>query len=384
MVENPFKYGGVVRGPFFADRREELAELAREMSNLNKVFLISPRRFGKTSLLANLLDQLQEEGFGTAYIDLNGHTDLRSFAVGFTQATSIALETSTDKLVKMFASMKRLRPRLQAGPDGEISAGLEMATADKEAIPALIEGMRHAEELAGRKKKKLIVVIDEFSDLEKYDGRTVEKAFRSEVQQHAHIGYIFSGSEESVMLSMAKDRNRAFYRLGRIMELGPINRKDYLDFIFRWFKQGSYHVEKQDLESIIEQGRDVPYNVQRLCHVLWDKAQADMRVTPSRIQTLPTIIAEQDSPHFELLWRTATPQQKDLLLALSKEPDAKPFSKDFQLTHGIGPSSSIKASLDSIVKKGILYKNKGGTYQFSDVFMQHWILSVLQKGLSPS
>jgi hypothetical protein len=41
-------------------------------------------------------------------------------------------------------------------------------------------------------------------------------------------------------------------------------------------------------------------------------------------------------------------------MALSKEPDAKPFSKGFQLTHGIGPSSSIKASLESLVKKGIL------------------------------
>lgn len=55
--------------------------------------------------------------------------------------------------------------------------------------------------------------------------------------------------------------------------------------------------------------------------------------------------------------------------------------RDFQLTHGIGPSSSIKASLDSIVKKGILYKTKEGTYLFADVFMQHWILSILQKGL---
>jgi len=380
MIENPFKYGGVVRGRFFADRREELAELSREMFNLNKVFLISPRRFGKTSLLSNLLDELQEKGFGTAYIDLNAYTDLRAFAVGFTQSTSTALETSTDKLVKMFAGMKRLRPRVQAGPGGEISAGLEIPPAEKEAVPALIEGMRNAEELARRKKKKLIVVIDEFSDLEKYDGRSVEKAFRSEVQQQDQIGYVFSGSEESVMISMAKDRNRAFYRLGRIMELGPINRKEYLDFIYRWFQKGSYQVERRDLEPIIVQGRDVPYNIQRLCHVLWDRAQADRRVTPERIQTLPTIVAEQDSPHFELLWRTATPQQKALLSALSKEPEAKPFSRDFQLSHGIGPSSSIKASLDSIVKKGILYKSKEGTYVFSDIFMQHWILSVLQKG----
>lgn len=63
-------------------------------------------------------------------------------------------------------------------------------------------------------------------------------------------------------------------------------------------------------------------------------------------------------------------------MALSKETDAKPFSRDFQLFYSIGPSSSIKASLDSLVKKGILYKTRGGSYEFSDVFMKHWILSL--------
>ena len=70
-MENPFKYGGVVRGAYFADRQTELAELAREMENLNRVFLVSPRRYGKTCLLANLLDRLEGQGVGTAYLDLN-------------------------------------------------------------------------------------------------------------------------------------------------------------------------------------------------------------------------------------------------------------------------------------------------------------------------
>ena len=47
-MENPFKYGGVVRGPYFTDRKSETDELKRAMENLNRVFLVSPRRFGKT------------------------------------------------------------------------------------------------------------------------------------------------------------------------------------------------------------------------------------------------------------------------------------------------------------------------------------------------
>jgi hypothetical protein len=78
-----------------------------------------------------------------------------------------------------------------------------------------------------------------------------------------------------------------------------------------------------------------------------------------------------------VLWLGTSQGQKILLKSLAKEPDAKPFSKEFQIKYGIGPSSSIKASFDSLVKKGILYRSLKGDYQFSDFFMMHWINSLM-------
>ncbi|MGD2127001.1 MAG: hypothetical protein PVG99_13030, partial [Desulfobacteraceae bacterium] len=372
-MENPFKYGGIVRGEYFADRTEELAELFREMNNLNRVFLLSPRRFGKTCLLFNLMGQLRDSGFATAYLDLNAYPDLSSFAAAFTQTTSQSLESNTEKLMKIFAGLKRLRPKVSIGSDGSLTAGVEMGIEKREALPALLEGMHHADALARQKGDKLVVAIDEFSDLPKYDGQSLEKAMRSEIQQHAHIGYIFSGSEQSIMLAMSRDRKRAFYKLGRLMELGAINRNSYGDFIHNWLSKGGYKVNRKDLEKIFELGIDVPYNIQRMCHVAWELARESHEITLALIAELPFVIAQQDSPHFELLWQSASQQQRTLLLALSQEPRAKPFSKEFQLKHAVGPSSSIKASLDSLSKKGILFRTPEGTYQFSDTFMQYWI-----------
>jgi len=372
-MENPFKYGAIVRGPYFADRTEELAELVGEMNNLTRVFLISPRRFGKTCLLFNLMDKLRDLGFATAYLDLNAYPDVRSLAAALTHLTSKALESNTDKLTKIFSRLQWLRPKISVGHDGSLTATVDVAAEVKDALPALLEGMQHAERLARKRRKKLVVVIDEFSDLPKYDGQTLEKALRAELQQHDHIGYILSGSEQSVMLSMIRDSKRAFYKLGRIMALGPIDRRVYADFIYNWLQKGAYEVERQELEKIFELGRDVPHNIQRLCHTMWELARETREITPSLIEELPVVIAQQDSPHFELLWQAASQQQKTLLIALSKEPDAKPFSGEFQLTYGIGPSSSIKASLDSLTRKGILFKDLGGSYQFSDTFMPYWI-----------
>jgi predicted transcriptional regulator of viral defense system len=74
-----------------------------------------------------------------------------------------------------------------------------------------------------------------------------------------------------------------------------------------------------------------------------------------------------------MLWRTATQSQKALLIALAADPEALPFSKAFQMRHGIGPSSSIKASLVSLEKKGIIYRTMAGKYRFVDRFMPYWI-----------
>ena len=228
-MENPFKYGVIVRGPYFADRTEELAELVGEMNNRTRVFLISPRRFGKTCLLFNLMDKLRDLGFATAYLDLNAYPDVRSLAVALTHLTSKALESNTDKLTKIFSRLQRLRPKVSVGHDGSLTATVDVAAEVKDALPALLEGMQHAERLARKRGKKLVVVIDEFSDLPKYDGQTLEKALRAELQKHDHIGYILSGSEQSVMLSMIRDSKRAFYKLGRIMALGAIDRRVYTE-----------------------------------------------------------------------------------------------------------------------------------------------------------
>jgi len=372
-MENPFKYGGIVRGPYFADRKRELAELVGEMKNVGRVFLTSPRRFGKTCLLFNLMDRLQGLGLATAYLDLNAYPDVRILASALTHLTSKALESNVDKLLKVFSRLQRLRPKVTVAHDGSLTGTVEVAAEYKEVLPALLEGMQNAENLARKKDTKLVIVIDEFSDLPKYNGQTLEKAMRSEIQKHHHIGYIFSGSEQSVMLAMIRDKKRAFYKLGKIMDLGPIERGAYLGFIHRWFKKGAYRVKRHDLEKILELGIDVPHNIQRMCHIAWELARETHEITPLLIEKLPLVVAEQDSPHFQLQWQTASQQQKALLIALSKSPDAKPFSREFQLTHGIGPSSSIKASLDSLTRKGILYRTPEGSYQFFDIFMRHWI-----------
>lgn len=377
-MKNPFQYGGIVSGPYFADRSDEIKELRREMENNSRVFLISPRRFGKSCLLHQLNRTLANAGMACAYIDLNAFPDLRAFAGALTVAITRSLESDTDRLLKIFSGFRRLRPKLSLDGDGNVSAGLELAAGEKDALAALVEGLAHAQHLAVCKEKRLVVILDEFSDIAKYNGLTVEKAMRSELQKQDHIGYIFSGSEQSVMLAMVQDSSRAFYKMGRIMKLGPIRRQAYKRFVLDWLAKGGYQIADGSILRIFDLGEEVPYNIQRLCHALWETARDTKTVDAALIENLPQIIARQDSPHYEMLWQTATSAQRALLIALAGDPEVLPFSRDFQMRHGIGPSSSIKASLDSLIKKGILYRTLEKRFRFVDRFMPFWIKTLVE------
>ena len=54
-MDNPFVYGEVVPAAAFADRVSELDRLVGDLSAGQKVFLISPRRYGKSSLIRQAL-----------------------------------------------------------------------------------------------------------------------------------------------------------------------------------------------------------------------------------------------------------------------------------------------------------------------------------------
>jgi hypothetical protein len=373
-LENPFRYGGIVLGPYFADRQNEMDELKKEIKNLNRVFLVSPRRFGKTCLLFNVIESLKDDKWPVAYLDLNAYPDIKSLSGGYALQTCKALETNRDKLIKVLSGLKYFKPQFSVESDGsKISVSLISTIQEKDALTALLESMQFAESLAKRRRKKLVVIVDEFSELTKYNGNTLEKALRSEIQKHQQIAYIFSGSEQSVMLAMLKDRKRAFYKLGRIMELGPIDRKSYKHFIMQWLRKGGIKASPSNLQRLFELGGDIPYNIQRLCNNMWDLAQKDNSVTSAIIEKLPVVIAQQDSPHYELFWQTASLLQRKILIALSSEPNLKPLSKEFALSYQISPPSSIKASLVSLIKKGIIYQTLEGSYQFTDTFMPYWI-----------
>ena len=59
MQEPPFRFGQVVSDKYFVGRAAEIASLTVDLRTATNVVLISPRRFGKTSLVLRVLRELE-------------------------------------------------------------------------------------------------------------------------------------------------------------------------------------------------------------------------------------------------------------------------------------------------------------------------------------
>ena len=372
-MRNPFIYGGLVFGDHFADRENELAELTTEMGNGGKVFLVSSRRVGKTCLLRNLQVNLNKMGFLTAYVDLYRAPTLRHFTELYARAVVEVVEGKLEKMVKAIPRiLPGLRPILAPNPDGTLSFSVEYIAKEKEVFQILAEVLEYPERASIKKKKQFVVIIDEFSDIVKYNGTEVEKAIRAVVQSHQRVGYIFSGSKRSVIRDMVKNKGRAFYRMGRIMELTPIPRKMFAPFIETWFiKKGGYNLSEGVIDLILKNGRDISYNIQRIAHTIWEETSDTKIVEKASVGKAIETIVSQESMSFEALWDGLSQKQRELIVALARDNPESVYSKDFTERWRLG-ASSIQATLKALESRGIVEKEKQGDYRFDDEFFRIW------------
>src|SRR5688500_15397528 len=85
-MDNPFVYGEVVPAPAFANRVSELARLVGDLEASQKVFLISPRRYGKSSLIARALATVARRGVVTVEVTVASFSSYVAFLEGYSRA----------------------------------------------------------------------------------------------------------------------------------------------------------------------------------------------------------------------------------------------------------------------------------------------------------
>jgi len=363
-MENPFEYQRIVVGKTFVDREEELKILTKALLSGENMLLYSPRRLGKSSLLQEVLLHIAKQRI-TIYVDL--WECLTEAEIAEKLATGI-INAAFTKMEKAAATLKEVitsaRPLLTLEPDGSIGLKLEYSEKDK----TLKETLFLIETIAEKRKKKIIIVIDECQVIAEFEGNRIEKLFRTVIQQQRLVTYVFSGSKQHVLKAMVNQKTRPFYRQLRPITLGTIPRDAFTPFI----KKGFSHIAPIDdaaIKEIYHFTSGNPQRTQQVCHFLYAQAQEDKKSTAEQVKNVVMELCLTLNKEFEdELESIKNKRQRAILKALALDSTDKPLSADFIKKHTLGPSSSVQTALKMLIEKGILDES----YHFIDPLFETW------------
>jgi AAA+ ATPase superfamily predicted ATPase len=365
-MENPFEYQRIVVGKTFVDREEEIKILTKGLLSRENMLLYSPRRLGKSSLLQEVLLRIEDQCI-VIYVDL--WECLTEVEIAEKLATSI-INAAFTKMEKAATTLKEVitstRPLMTLEPDGSIGLKLEYIEKDK----TLKETLYLIEKIAEKRKKKIIIVIDECQVIAEFEGHRIEKLFRTVIQQQRLVTYVFSGSKQHVLKAMVNQKTRPFYRQLRPMTLGPISLDAFTPFI----KKGFSKIVRIDDKTIKEIYRFIggnPQRTQQVCHFLFVRAQEGKKPTPEQVRKVITDLCLTLDKEFEdELDSIKNKRQRRILKALALDSTEKPLSADFIKKHSLGPSSSVQTALKMLIEKGVLDER----YHFIDPLFETWFM----------
>ncbi len=376
-LPNPFQYGRELASAELVDRINELETLMTTVRNRDKLFLIGPRRFGKTSLLSAVADQANPKQVAIVRINAEAFESLALFAQELTSSAARALRTPFEQANEWAQTrLSRLRPKVTMGAEGlSVEFGLGD---DQDSVQTIVEALNALERLAASNQKSLVIVIDEVQELILPTGLAAEKQIRSAVQRHRHTGYIFAGSATRLLHEMTSEPNRPFYRLGARLFLGPIPRADFAEFIAHAFQASKMEIAAEAILRIFDHARDVPYNIQRLAHETWEMARSGAiqpPLVPDDIDRALMRIVGQEAPAHSALWRSLTTAQKKALKAVIEQGGRNLQSHAVSRHHGIA-RSSMQRALQALEVRQLIRQDldeSEARYLLVDPFLAAWL-----------
>ena len=376
-MDNPFIYGEVVPVGSFADREQELDRLIRDLVARQKVFLISPRRYGKSSLIRQALAALTRRGALTVELTVSSYSSYVSFLEGYARALA-SVETRWERArTWLTEAITSTRPEMRFEPE---ERGLARLTVAFPSVTSARDINRLANEvfalpgrLAAERKRTVILALDEFQAIDGFNGGSVEHALRAAAQLQRQVGYVFAGSEPSLMEKMIGPK-RPFYKAGPVMRLDRIPADTFAAFIEARFNKTGIRAEPGLGAAVVDLAGNLPYDVQRLAHEAWDdvRAVAGRKIGLDHLHaTLGRLLAEQ-ATMFEAVWQRLTLSQRAVLRAVVLQHGRELLSADVRSRYRLGGPSSIQASLVALMKQDLLMK-EGTRYVVVDSLLREWI-----------
>lgn len=370
-METPFIFGKIATEKNFTDREVETSNLIQSFTSLINTIIISPRRWGKSSLVnkASKLAMEQDSKLRICHIDLFNVRSEEHFYSLLAQKVIAATSSKWEDAIenaKCFLSHLVTKISIGTDPTNEISIDFDWEM-EKHNIDEVLD---LAEKIAQKKGLKIVICVDEFQNISEFtDPEYFQKKLRSHWQHHQRVAYCLYGSKRHMMMDVFTDSSKPFYKFGNLMFLNKIETPHLVEFFNNRFADTGKAINEDASKLIAELVDNHPYYAQQLAQQSWLRTK-DV-CTVEIVQEAHAALVEQLSLLFVTITETLTTQQLNYLKALIAGEKAI-SSTEVMHRYKISSTTSISRSKASLVKNDII-DNKAGEISFQDPIYAYWL-----------
>lgn len=374
MAINPFRFGALALDEAFTDRKAELAELTADARNGQDVVVLAPRRYGKTSLIWRVAQQLVAKRVLVAQVDLMTTPSRAALAA------KLAKTIHDDLATPLFRAKERLRvfsglrvaPTVTVDPeDGSLSFAFSASLRAEDLDETLERLLELPGRLAAERSRQVVLVLDEFQEIADIDPG-LPKLMRAVFQQQPEVSHIYLGSRRHMIRRLFSDANEPFWRSAKQIELDVIAPAHFRTHIAARFAETGRRIADDGLDAVLGITGGHPYGTQELCYFTWQETPARGVATPARVAAALDGVLRSEHAHFTLAWSRASGKQRAVLQALAREP-GHVLGAEYRARHGLPAPSTVQKALDALERDELVVRRRGHV-SISEPFLAEWIL----------
>lgn len=355
----------LAKAPRFCNRVQERELLINSINLGRHTVLVSPRRYGKSSLVHQVVEDMQ---IPCASIDLflanDGKAITKRILSGISSAISQIIPLSQKALTLAQSFFSHFKVVMEVG-----GFGLQMSheTDGFDPVEQIFDSLKSLAKLAESQKKKVLLFFDEFQDISNAENsKSIQGAIRHIAQDTSSVVFVFSGSNRHLLLELFDDNNKPLYMLCDKIILDRMSSEDYRPYIqnaavAKWGKS----IDDLVFNRILTLTELHPFYVNLLCNELWknpvmsDKNDKSHGGILSGDDVTKAWVACYEIEERRLIseLEKITPNQQDVLKAVARSSVKEPTSHQFLSEVGLS-LSSVRAGIKALLEKDLIYQVK--------------------------
>lgn len=370
MKNSPFIYGNTVSDKSFTNREKEVSKLKSNLINGINTSIISPRRWGKSSLVEKVCQEIDREHpeIKIILIDLFTISSQEEFLEAFAREV---IKVSSSKWEEWLTNgkelFKTLTPIFSFGVDPQHDFRLSFDWVELKKNSDEILNL--PEEIAKRKNIKIIVCLDEFQNLTVYkDSLNFEKKLRANWQRHKSVTYCLFGSKRHMMTEIFNNSSKPFYRFGDIMFLNKIERTKWTHFLIERFNDSGKSIEPTIAEMLPSIMKNHSWYVQQLAHYTWNLTSQNATILELNQALIELVQANYPLYQNEIEQLSIT--QVNLLRAICSH-ETKFTSAEVMKKYNLGTPRNVSKNKTTLIQKDLIHEIESG-FEFLDPAFELW------------